>query len=186
MSASTPERLTISLRRIVVLSAGLYYLHWVYRTWGQLAREAPGHGPYHPVWHALTLLVPVYAQFRMHRHTDLIRALASESFPELRLNPWTIVVLLAAATALVFLGFGITSPVLVLALLVTNVALVTPAMVWPQRALNRYWVATRGPGVRPASLGFWEVVLTVSGLVLVWPTPFALTLLEDALAGMVV
>ena len=67
MSASTPERLTISLRRIVVLSAGLYYLHWVYRTWGQLAREAPGHGPYYPVWHALTLLVPVYAQFRMHR-----------------------------------------------------------------------------------------------------------------------
>ena len=149
---------------------------------GQIAREIPGQGPYYPVWHALTLLVPVYAQFRMHRHTDLVRAMASETFPELWLSPWAVVALLAAATALVFLGLQLTSPVLVLVLVVANVALVTPAMVWPQRALNRYWVATRGRDVRPASLGVGEVVLTVSGLVLVWSTPFASTLLEDALA----
>ena len=70
MSASKPERLTISLRRIVVLSvlsAGVYYTYWIYRTWGQLAREVPNQGPYYPVWHALTQLIPVYAQFRLHR-----------------------------------------------------------------------------------------------------------------------
>lgn len=185
MNEPQTERLTLGVRRIVVLSilsAGLYYVHWIYRTWGQLARETPDPGPYYPVWHALTQLVPVYAQFRLHRHMDLIRAVALESFPELRLNPWVIVALLAAATALVFLGVGVTSPVAVLLLIVANVALVTPAMVWPQRTLNRHWVATRGRGVRPAPLGVGEMALTVCGLALVWPAPFAMTLLEDLLA----
>ncbi|MSQ40942.1 MAG: hypothetical protein EXR55_04665 [Dehalococcoidia bacterium] len=55
-----------------VLSQGLYLLYWFYLTWKHY-RNHTGRDVY-PVWHALTLLVPIYSLFRTHAH---VRALKS-------------------------------------------------------------------------------------------------------------
>ena len=73
--------LRLSLGRVCVasvLSAGLYIFYWAYLTWKQMepvSRERP----HYPVWHALTLLIPIYSLFRMHKHMSVIRDLADES-----------------------------------------------------------------------------------------------------------
>ena len=49
-----------------ILSGGLYLLYWSYLTWKQYRDHARREA--FPVWHALTLLVPIYGIFRMHAH----------------------------------------------------------------------------------------------------------------------
>jgi hypothetical protein len=178
MSAPEAERLTLGLWRIAIfsaLSAGLYYVYWFYRTWKQLAQESQGQERFYPVWHALTQLVPVYGQFRLHRHTALIREIAMTSIPELRLSPWAVVALFVAAAVAGVASSGGVAPLVVLTLLVANTALVTVTMAWPQSALNRYWRASRGPSVRAAALGVGEVVVVVVGLSLLWTLPLLMT-----------
>ena len=64
-----PLRYWISPTRVVVMSVlswGLYLFYWFYLTWKQY-RDHTREEAY-PVWHALTLLVPIYGYFRMHAH----------------------------------------------------------------------------------------------------------------------
>ena len=181
MALPDADRRTLSARRIVllsVLSAGLYYLPWAYLTWKQMAHEVDG--TFHPVWHALSLLVPVYAQFRIHRHTALIRELAATPGREPTLSPLAVVAILATAMAIGLLGLGESSPLIVASLLVANVALVTPAVVWSQGELNRYWARTRGDALRRAPLGVGEIVAATGGLGFVWSVPLVLVLFENA------
>ena len=59
----------ISPSRIVfmsVLSSGLYSLYWFYKTWSHY-RDRTGAVAY-PVWHGLSLLIPIYGAFRAHAH----------------------------------------------------------------------------------------------------------------------
>ena len=69
-SGETPElSYHISPRRVIlmtILSYGLYLFYWFYLTWKQY-RDHTG-GEAYPVWHALTLLVPIYGLFRTHAH----------------------------------------------------------------------------------------------------------------------
>ena len=55
---------------LTVMSSGLYLFYWFYLTWKQLQTESSE--THYPVWHALTLMVPIYGLFRMHRHVSLI------------------------------------------------------------------------------------------------------------------
>ena len=74
-----PLRYRLSPTRVVfmsILSGGLYLFYWFYLTWKQY-RDHAGKEAY-PVWHALTLLVPIYSFFRMHAHV--------RSFKELMTN----------------------------------------------------------------------------------------------------
>ncbi len=66
-----------------VLSFGLYLLYWMFLTWRQyrdsVRRPQPANeqaeSVQYPVWHALTLLVPVYGLFRTHAHMSAFREL---------------------------------------------------------------------------------------------------------------
>lgn len=51
---------------LTILSNGLYFLYWFYLTWKQYGQHT-GRQVY-PVWHALTLFLPVYSLFRTHAH----------------------------------------------------------------------------------------------------------------------
>ena len=137
MSSPEAARLTLGLWRIAILSAlsaRLYYVYWFYRTWKQFPQESKGQERFYPVWQALTQLVPVYGQFRLHRHTALIREIAMTSIPELRLSPWAVVALFVAAAVTGVASSGGVAPLVVLALLAANTALVTVTMAWPQSA----------------------------------------------------
>ena len=71
-----------------VLSAGFYTFYWFYLTWKHY-RESTGDEAY-PVWHALTLFVPIYAFFRTHAHMRVYRELmASKGMPS-TISPWWI------------------------------------------------------------------------------------------------
>lgn len=61
MAAVTGLRTQISMRRILfmtIASYGLYLVYWFYVTWKQY-KDNTGERAY-PVWHALTLLIPIY------------------------------------------------------------------------------------------------------------------------------
>ena len=64
-----------------VLSFGLYLLYWMYLTWKQYrdsaARPQPANEQtesiQYPVWHALSMLVPLYGLYRTHAHMSAFR-----------------------------------------------------------------------------------------------------------------
>ena len=81
VAAATPLELPyyLSLNRIFFMTAltfGFYLFYWFYLTWQQY-RDYTGREAY-PVWHALTLLVPLYSLFRTHAHARTYRALMWE------------------------------------------------------------------------------------------------------------
>ena len=59
---------------MTALSFGLYIAYWFYLTWKQLQPQT--RKEHYPVWHALTLFVPIYSLFRLHRHMTVIRELS--------------------------------------------------------------------------------------------------------------
>ena len=81
-----------------VLSFGLYLFWWYYITWKQLASET--REEHYPVWHSLTLIVPIYNLFRMHRHVSVINDLASRVGLTISLSAGTAVVLLLVSSIL--------------------------------------------------------------------------------------
>jgi hypothetical protein len=50
-----------------LFSFGLYFPVWLGQTWSELKRIVRDQGK-SPVWHALTLFVPIYNLFRLHAH----------------------------------------------------------------------------------------------------------------------
>ena len=66
-----------------VLSFGLYLLYWMYLTWKQYrdsvtqphSQNQETATTQYPVWHALTLLVPIYGLYRAHAHMAAFRDL---------------------------------------------------------------------------------------------------------------
>ena len=80
-----------------VVTAGLYIFYWLYVTWKQI-RDREGTTDsgerFFPVWHSLTMLVPVYGLFRLHRHGELIQNMAHESEIATSLNPKLVVLLM--------------------------------------------------------------------------------------------
>ena len=97
----------VSGNRVVlasVLSGGLYLLYWFYITWKQLSRETEN--THYPVWHALTLLVPIYGLFRMHAHVRLINELAFRHRIAETFGPSLAVVLLVLSNVLDWASIG--------------------------------------------------------------------------------
>ena len=75
---------TLSPRRIIVnvaLTANFYLFYWVYLTWKQIKVETGR--DYHPVWHTLALLIPIYGLFVFHRHLLQLAALELQRQDEL-------------------------------------------------------------------------------------------------------
>ena len=70
---------------LTLLSAGLYIFYWMYVTWRHY-REHTGDIAY-PIFHALTLLVPVYNFFRLHAHIRVYQELMEARGVPTTLNP---------------------------------------------------------------------------------------------------
>ena len=152
-----------------VLSGGLYFYWWLYITWKQY-RDHTGEEAY-PVWHALTLLVPIYGLFRVHAHTRTFRELMMAGQLTSSISPGTAVV--AALIAGVFGSVGITdvwsgeiSESLAIFMLVAGVistALIAWLLSSVQGNINRYWGAV-SPIATSCRMGLGEVLLTMLGI----------------------
>jgi hypothetical protein len=150
--------LRFSVTRLVVLSAvtsGLYFFYWLYSTWKQLQDETGD--VYYPVWHALSLIVPVYGLFRLHKHMRVIQNLNERAGIESSLTPGLVVVLIALNWVL---GFGTREAVGFAALVLTLIrfTLLTTVIVWAQVNLNSYWRSSRGDALRNVPMKSGEVV----------------------------
>ena len=102
-----------------MLSVSLYFFCWFYITWKQLATEIGG--DHHPVWHALSLFVPIYNLFRIHKHMSVIKNLSiATSF-----SPGAIVVLTMASGALDWNSITVDDTAIVLVMGFVSTALTT-------------------------------------------------------------
>jgi hypothetical protein len=62
---------------LVVLTFDLYTLWWFGRTWARIKREDGDQGK-RPVWHALSMFVPIYGLFQFYGHMRTIRDLSRQ------------------------------------------------------------------------------------------------------------
>lgn len=133
--AAPPVGCRISLERIIlmsVVSMGIYWLYWMYRTWMQfrdhtgaiayptaIAGEngAPVMWWYHarngsvayPAWHALTQLVPVYGFFRFHAHVRAFKTLMRQRGVPDTLNLDALVIIVVITTIVNLVAGGLSS-----------------------------------------------------------------------------
>lgn len=167
---------------MTVLSYGLYLFYWFYLTWKQY-RDYTGDDAY-PIWHALTLFVPIYGLFRTHAHARTFRALLWDAGLSSSIRPgWAWVAVLIAG----FLGnvslrgyiqlawrgeltLGAVIWFLVIDLIV--MALIAGLLLHLQSSINRYWNSRPNVRVRSARIGVGEVIFGILGA-LAWLAAFA-------------
>ena len=162
---------------MVVLSYGLYFLYWLYLTWKQYRDHTEQEA--YPVWHALTLFVPIYGLFRTHAHIRTYKELMLRDGVANSLNPVWAVVIFITSSLLVWIGFLATREemsqgtiVIVTILEAVSIALVVGLLLQVQENLNRYWaslpeVMSGAVPLTSAKIGVGEIILLVIGL-LAW------------------
>jgi len=184
-SPTRPSTYHISFQRIclmTVLSYGLYLFYWFYLTWKQY-RDRTGHEAY-PVWHALSVAVPIYGLFRTHFHM--------RSFKELMVNDhvsstigigWVVALVLVSLvlnSASVILAGGLPGLVQVTRQTsavgaifgVISVAIACGLLLHVQSNLSRYWSSLSDTRLIGQRVDTSEVVLAVLGT-LTWFSVFA-------------
>lgn len=157
---------------MTVLSFGLYLFYWLYLTWRQYRDHSKTEA--YPIWHALTLLVPVYGLFRVHTHIRSFRELmVSANVPTTLSAGWSVVLVMVSsglewAALQVSGGFGallVEEAVAPAAartatlLEVVSILLVAGLLLHIQSNLNRYWDSLGGqqpsrPGIAPGEVAF--------------------------------
>lgn len=164
----------LSIERVALLTLlcnGLYSLYWLYLTWKQYAAHTGAKA--YPVWHALTLLVPVYGLFRLHAHARAYRDLMLQEGVRCTISPGRTVL---AAVGMYALG-GTALVVGARPLLPENIAAVFALgllslglMAWLiahlQSNVNAYWASVAGDRLRDAPIGVGEVLLAFLGVFL--------------------
>ena len=90
----------ISLTRVLflsVISYGIYLFYWFYLTWKQYRDHTQTQG--FPVWHALTLFVPIYGLFRTHGHMRSFKELMLQAgFLSTISAGWAVVLVLISSS----------------------------------------------------------------------------------------
>ena len=167
---------------MAVLSYGLYLFYWFYLTWKQY-RDHTGREAF-PVWHALTLVVPIYGLFRTHAQVRSFKELMVNSGVTSTLSPGWAVVLVMLSGVLDGISFNVSGGFFSLqeisqgtALAVTllaalSIAVVAGLLLQLQGNLNRYWgglpqVTSGETSLMKARIGVGEIILLVIG-VLAW------------------
>ena len=157
----------LSIGRVIIvsiLSFGLYFVYWLYLTWKQLEPET--RDDHYPVWHTLTLFIPIYGLFRIHRHMSVIKDLSIGVNVVTSVAPgWIVIVVILIGsldTASTYVVSGV-------ALLLNgiSIAMTTTILVSAQSTLNRYWEQVKGVELQTARLGVGEVIFVLLGL-LAW------------------
>ena len=173
----------ISLTRIVlmsIISMGIYWLYWMYRTWAQYRDHTAGDADqvgqtHYPVWHGLTQLLPVYGWFRFHAHVRLYKAVVQERGIADRLNPgWLVTIAIINFIASIVAG-SMRSPldvetanaaVIIIGYLITLITILVLAGIlgWIQSNLNQYWLAVGGVPAQNARFGKGEAACIIIGI----------------------
>ena len=184
-SGETQElRYHISPQRVIlmtILSYGLYLFYWLYLTWKQY-RDHTG-GEAYPVWHVLTLLVPIYGLFRTHAHMRSFRELMVRANMSCSIKAGLAVLVVIVNSVLEYISFQITGgfklidltqdiAILSAIMNVSAIAMVIGLLLQVQKNLNRYRGALTNIRVRSAKIGWGEPVLGVIGAT-VWINTFA-------------
>jgi hypothetical protein len=166
----------LSPARIVlmsVLSYGSYLLYWFYLTWKHY-RTYTGRDAY-PVWHALTLFIPIYGLFRTHAHVRSFKELMAGAAVATTLNTALAVWLMIISTVLDWNSIRLTfsgeitqgTAVVPAVLDLLSIGLVVGLLLHVQGNLNRYWTSLTDRRVINARLGVGEVIFGLLGI-LAW------------------
>ena len=165
------------------LTNGLYLFYWFYITWKHY-QDTTGESVY-PVWHALSLIVPIYNLFRIYKHVQTFKTLMSDQNLPNSLHPsWTII-LFIILSLLDWFSFqtainDITSRTIVTASFLNLLSAVTLAgmLIQLQRNFNDYWDNLPEPvsgqsNLTAMKITMPEIILIGIGL-LTWLEPLML------------
>ncbi len=174
---TAPLGYPISLNRILfltIVSFGFYLFYWFYLTWRHY-RDHTGNEAY-PIWHALTLFIPIYGLFRIHAHVRSYNELMSKSGLLSGMAPaWVATVILIA----IILGnvagtlsggllgiddYTFRAAVSAALLLAVSLALYLGVILHVQSNLNRYWESLANVQIVPSNVRVGEVVFSIIGL----------------------
>jgi len=177
----------ISVTKIIsmaFLSNGLYLFYWFYITWKQY-HETTNETVY-PVWHALSLIIPIYNLFRIHKHVRIFKTSMSDRNVPNSLNPFATVGVFIILSLLDWVSFqaamnnDITDRTIVTAscLNLLSAAGLAGMLIQLQRNFNRYWdnlpyVKAQQTNLTSAKVTMPEIILIGIG-VLTWLEPLML------------
>lgn len=153
-----------------VLSAGLYIFFWMYVTWRHY-RDHTGENVY-PVFHALSLMVPVYQFFRLHAHMRVYQELMETRGVPSTLSPLRAVGIYFGVVMLEMVAFRLLAePTLTelqqIAYFTVNVVqiiVLTWLVAQAQGNLNRFWQRRLGTQLKTSPVSLVEIALVVLGL----------------------
>ncbi|MFH1140479.1 MAG: hypothetical protein V1724_02160 [Chloroflexota bacterium] len=173
--AATPLATIIPIERVIlmsVISCGLYLFYWFYVTWKHYRDHTKKEA--YPVWHALTLFVPIYFLFRTHAHVRSFKELAASAGVPTSLLPGGVVVgvmLFLALNPVLFRANYSSSTddfaVSILVLDILSIVISTFVLVHVQRNLNAYWRSIKEVTASSVKTGIGEIVFGILG-VLSW------------------
>ena len=168
----------ISLNRVLlmsVISFGFYLFYWFYVTWKQY-RDHTGEEVF-PVWHAMTLGVPIYSLFRTHAHARVLKELMIDRSLATTIAPGWAVAAVMLSSAIDWNSLraglgeieGLTQATAVRLFFqdVVSIAVVAWLLTHLQGNLNRYWQHVSSGRLLSAKIGVGEVIIAVIG-VLLW------------------
>ena len=166
----------ISLNRVLmmsVLSHGLYLFYWYYVTWKQYRDHT--RPEVFPVWHALTLLVPIYGLFRTHAHMRSFKELMVEAGLATTISAGWAVVLVMVSKTLSGVSFyaaggfgdigGMTQNTAIAIGIIDfcSIIAITALLRHVQANLNRYWSNLENVQLVNAKVGAGEVIFGLIG-----------------------
>lgn len=142
----------------------IYFFFWFGATWAELKRER-NDDTMHPLWHALTLVVPFYGLFRVHAHFRTLNELLETVGLKRRVSPGGAVLSVIGAAILARISNLPIGSVAVLVVLILSCGLLSLLLAQGQRALNEYYGVLPVPAI-PENLKWFEWVLVALGVVL--------------------
>ena len=154
------------------ISYGLYLFYWIYLTWKQY-RDHTREEAY-PVWHTLSLLVPIYGLFRTHAHTRVFKELMIRRGLVTTIAPGWAVVAVMVSSGFNWNSFGTgfgeitqTIAIIIAVLDLLAIAIVAWLLMHLQGNLNNYWHHVSSGQLHNAKIGVVEVIFAGIG-VLIW------------------
>ena len=172
----------ISLQRVLLMTAlsyGLYLFYWFYITWKHFRDHTQAEA--YPVWHTLTLFVPIYGLFRTYAHARTFRDLMRDADISGSIKPWLAVVLVVIVAVLDNISFRASfsldpmtqdDAIAIAVIDFISIALTAGLLLYLQSNLNRYWQGFTYLRVTSAKIGVGEITFGIIG-VLIWLVTFA-------------
>lgn len=159
---------------LTALSSGLYVFYWMYVTWRHY-RDYTGESAF-PVFHALSLVVPIYQFFRFHAHMRVYQELMDARGVPSTISPIRTVLIYLGVVLLGLVSFMLpTEGTLTssqqgayVAINVGQTVLLAWILWHAQTNLNRLWQHYLGARLGSTPLAPAEVIITILGCVFGW------------------